>query len=115
MVDRQRTPVKVIKDHTTDMSRAFIKCRSRGHRWDDTAHYTLIPDSKPEAAELALCCERCTTRRFDRMARKRGGRWEFDGRHYEYPDGYLIEPGSDVALTRADYSEELVRRDLGTY
>lgn len=46
------------------------------------------------------------------MVRTRGGRWEFESRHYEYAEGYLAEPGSDIRLTRADYTHELVRRDL---
>lgn len=105
----QQDPVRSI---TAEMSRAFIMCRSRGHRWDDDACYVLDPDSKPRSATLTLRCERCTSKRFDRIAQRRNGRWEFDGRHYEYADGYLIDANSDLGLTRSDFVDELVRRDV---
>lgn len=107
----ERTSTKVIRDNTAEMSRAFLVCRSRGHRWPDEAHYYKVPDSKPEIAEQILLCDRCGTERVDRLIRRRGGRWEFHGRQYNYAEGYLAAADA-IKLTRADYTSELVRRDL---
>lgn len=94
------------------MSRAFIMCRSRGHRWNDDAYYVLVPNSRPLVATLTLRRERCTSKRIDRIVQRIDQRWEFDGRHYEYVDGYLIDAGSDIGITRSDIVDELVRRDI---
>jgi hypothetical protein len=112
MVARQASQQDSIRTLTAEMSRAFIMCRSRGHRWNDEAHYVLVPDSSPQSAALTLQCERCMSKRIDRITRRPSGRWEFDGRHYEYADGYLIDSNSDIGVTRSDFVDELVRRDV---
>ena len=112
MVARQASQHDPIRRITAEMSRAFIMCRSRGHRWDEDAHYVLVPDSRPQTATLTLQCERCTSKRIDRITQRFSGRWEFDGRHYEYTDGYLIHTDSDIGIARSDFVDELVRRDI---
>lgn len=104
-----REEIRQITDH---MNATFLKCRSQGHRWNDDAFYVKVPGSVPEEATRQMPCERCGTIRVDRMTRHRG-RWELDGRYYLYADGYLAEPGTYSGLTRADYNDEVVRRDLG--
>ena len=112
MVARKTAPQDTIRGIAAEMSRAFIMCRSRGHRWNDEAYYILVPDSRPQAATLTLQCERCTSKRIDRITRRLNGRWEFETRRYEYVDGYLIDANNDIGVTRADFMDELVRRDL---
>lgn len=94
------------------MDRAFLKCRSQGHRWSDDSPYIKVPGSKPEAATQTLECERCGSARIDRMVRRYGGRWEFEARYYDYADGYLIDAEPDERPSKADCRAELAHRDL---
>lgn len=67
-----------------ELDRAFVRCRTLGHAWDD-----FIPMRKPAqfGDRLSLRCVRCATERHDIVSWVDGSLLQ---REYQHPEGYAL-------------------------
>jgi hypothetical protein len=89
-----------------DLQDEFVVCRALGHSWDDNPG-AVVDSELFKAAQgvLALRCVRCTTERFDYIAKDMTV-WQ---RYYRYPAKYTTIPGQG---TRPNLRAELFKRSL---
>lgn len=71
-----------VADWAGDLEEAWLFCRTYAHNWKPwTAHWS----DELGTYEVSIRCNRCATRRVQRMSDKGA----VLASHYEYPEGYL--------------------------
>ena len=90
----------------SDLRNEYVICRSIGHSWDDLPN----PEFSPAlligtAGAMALRCVRCSTERYDYIAKD----MTVASRQYKYPLHYTTIPGEG---SRPNLRGELLKRSL---
>lgn len=71
------------KKSTPAVSSVYLRCRHRGHAWDDIP----VTEKRTANAVIWFRCERCASERHDEINRFNG---ELISRKYIYPTGYKL-------------------------
>jgi hypothetical protein len=85
----------------TEIDKAYIRCRSYGHAWDEFSPIDLDPPVY--GWRLSLRCVRCTMERHDNLDFK----GMLMGRRYIPPDGYRIKNAPERFEFRAELFAQL--------
>lgn len=100
MIKRTRNEADRVARLITDTPAQYVVCRSFGRHPFGEPEVELERRAGLRELTLVSRCPACTTRRYDRWNvrldsdLRRLSIRDFLGRHYAYPDGYLLPPGS---------------------
>lgn len=100
MIKRTRSEASRVAQLVTRTPAQYVVCRSFGRHPFGEPEVDLERRAGLRELTLVSTCAACTTRRYDRWTvrlaadLRRVNIRDFVGRHYLYPDGYLLPPGS---------------------